>query len=663
MNEPELNLTRLIEVAQRGGMSRREALKRATALGLSAPLIAGLLAACGDDDDDDDDAGEPTATSAGGGEEPTSTAETGDATATEAEEAATETPGNEGGGESTATDELSDPTATEESAPAAGGGGRLDIIAWQAATILNAHLAQGGKDTFAARICAEPLADIDPDGQLVPILAREIPSLENGDVAADGTSVTWRLRENVAWHDGEPFTADDVVFTWQYITHPDASTSTAGTYAAIESVEAIDDVTVQVTFSEPIPDWFNAFTATTGIILPEHVLADWIGADAQDAPYNMAPIGTGPFQVVDFKPGDTVSYELNPSYWDPGKPGFDAVELKGGGDAASAARAVLETGDFDFAPFLQVEPELLASMQDAGIGSIGSTRASVVERVVLQFSDPNEEVDGERAHISTHHPAISELEFRQAMALLVDRESIATQLYGPSGEATANTLPGPPRFASTNTSFEFDVEQAMEALDAAGWELVDGLRTKGEYQTDFVFQTTVNSVRQKSQEIIKQSFEEAGIRVEIKAIESSVYFSGDVGNPDTWTKFYADMGMWSSGGTLYPLQYMGLYKSTNIETDIPQQSNDWVRGNSSRWFGTPASDEYNELWLQAESELDPETQNELFIRMNDIIVDNVVEIPLVWRFQTYAVKNDIAGLNPSGWSNEIWNIQDWTREE
>ncbi len=641
-------------------LSRREVLKRSVVLGLSAPVVAALLAACGGDDDDDDDDEEPTATAASA-QEPTATTAAAEPTATEAESVEpTATPEEV---EATAPEAAAEPTATSEPEAEAGGGGKLNIIAWQAATILNAHLSQGGKDTFAMRICAEPLADFDPDGNLVAVLATEIPSLENGDVAADGLSVTWRLREGVTWHDGEPFTADDVAFTWEYVTHPDAGTSSAGNYSAIESIDVFDDHTVTINFAEPKPDWFTPFTGTSGTIVPQHILGDWVGATAKDAPYNLDPIGTGPYRVTEFKPGDTTLYEIFENYWDAGKPSFDNVELKGGGDAISAARAVLETGDFDFAPFLQVEPELLAAMEDAGVGSIGSTRAAAVERVVLQFSDPNIEIDGEKSHISTRHPAITDDQFRQALALLADRDSIAEQLYGPAGEATANTLPGPPRFASTNTSYEFNIEKAAQMLDEAGWEVVDGLRTKGEYQTRFVFQSTVNSVRQKTQEIIKQSMEEVGIQVEIKAIDSAVYFSGDVGNPDTWTKFYADMGLWSSGATIYPLQYFQLYKSVDIAMDIPQKSNDWRRGNSSRWYGTPESDEFNKLYTQAEFELDPEVQNELFIGMNDIVVNNVVEIPLVWRFQTYAINNGIEGHQPSGWSNEIWNVADWVREE
>jgi peptide/nickel transport system substrate-binding protein len=475
--------------------------------------------------------------------------------------------------------------------------------------------------------------------------------------------VTWRLREGVTWHDGEPFTADDVVFTWEYVTHPDAGFSTAANYSSIESIDVVDDYTITINFVEPKPDWFTPFTGTSGTIVPQHILSDWVGATAKDAPFNLDPIGTGPFRVTEFKAADVTLYEINEDYWEAGKPFFDAVELKGGGEATTAARAVLETGDYDFAPFLQVEPQLLAEMEDAGVGSIGSTRAAAVERVVLQFSDPNIEVDGERSHISTHHPAITDPQFRQALALLADRDSIATQLYGPAGEATPNTLPGPPRFASPNTSYEFNIEKAAQTLDEAEWAVVDGLRTKGDYQTRFVFQSTVNSVRQKTQEIIKQAMEEVGIQVEIKAIDSAVYFSGDVGNPDTWTKFYADMGLWSSGASIYPLQYFQLYKSVDIPNDIPQKSNDWKRGNSSRWFGTPESDEFNSLFIQAESELDPEVQNELFIGMNDIVVNNVVEIPLVWRFQTYAIINGITGQLPSGWSNEIWNVKDWVRED
>ncbi len=180
-----------------GQLSRRAVLKRAMVMGLSAPVIAGLLAACGDDDDDGDDAPEATATTAGAAQ-PTAAeqeaTEAPDAEETEAPEAeATEAP------------DAAEPTATTAAAPPAeaGGGGLIRLLWWQAPTILNSHLAQGTKDYDASGLMLESLANVAADGSLVPRLAAEIPSLENGGVAEDGLSVTWKLREGVIWHDGE----------------------------------------------------------------------------------------------------------------------------------------------------------------------------------------------------------------------------------------------------------------------------------------------------------------------------------------------------------------------------------------------------------------------------------------------------------------------------
>jgi len=102
----------------------------------------------------------------------------------------------------------------------AGGGGSLKMLFWQGATLLNPHFAVGGKDQHGSRIFYEPLAAWDPEGNLVPVLAAEIPEIENGGVAPDGMSVTWRLKQGVQWHDGRPFTADDVVFNWEYAADP-----------------------------------------------------------------------------------------------------------------------------------------------------------------------------------------------------------------------------------------------------------------------------------------------------------------------------------------------------------------------------------------------------------------------------------------------------------
>src|SRR5881409_3837008 len=189
-----------------------------------------------------------------------------------------------------------------------GGGGLLKTLWWQSPTLLNPHFANGTKDQDASRIFYEPLGSYDPDGNIIPVLAAEVPSLQNGLVAKDGLSVTWRLKKNVAWHDGKPFTADDVVFNWEYVMDPATAAVTVGQYRDISRIDKLDSHTVKLVFKSPMPFWAKAF----GSIIPRHVFAPFKGARSREAPANLKPIGTGPYRVVDFRPGDLVRGEIFP---------------------------------------------------------------------------------------------------------------------------------------------------------------------------------------------------------------------------------------------------------------------------------------------------------------------------------------------------------------
>ena len=148
---------------------------------------------------------------------------------------------------------------------------------------LNPHLATGYQDFEAARIVYEPLASYDQDGVLIPFLAAEIPTVANGGVAEDGRSVTWKLRQGVKWSDGEPFTAEDVLFTYEFISNPVVAAATAQNYEAIETVEAVDNHTIKITFKRINPSWALPFTGQSGLILPRHVFSEFNGANARSA--------------------------------------------------------------------------------------------------------------------------------------------------------------------------------------------------------------------------------------------------------------------------------------------------------------------------------------------------------------------------------------------
>src|SRR5437868_12849588 len=345
-----------------------------------------------------------------------------------------------------------------------GGGGHLKVLWWQGATLLNPHFAVGTKDQDGSRFFYEPLAGWDANGNLKPCLAESIPGREDGTLAADGKSVTWKLKKGVTWHDGKPFTADDCVFTWEYARDPATASLTSGSYKDV-TVEKIDAYTVAVKFAAPTPFWADAFVAAAGCIIPKHLFADYMGAKSREAPANLKPVGTGPYKFKDFKPGDPVTGVINTEYHQENRPHFDAIEMKGGGDAVSAARAVLQTGEFDFGWNMQVEDEILLRLEKGGKGRVIMSKGGGIEHIQLNTRDPWTEVDGERASLKTTHPTLSDPAVRQALALLVDKDSVEKHIYGRTGVATANFFNNPDRFRSKPTKHEFNVAKANEGLE------------------------------------------------------------------------------------------------------------------------------------------------------------------------------------------------------
>ena len=536
----------------------------------------------------------------------------------------------------------------------AGGGGPLKLLFWQAVTLLNPHFAVGTKDQEGSRIFYEPLAGWDSEGNLVPFLAAEIPSKENDGLTEDGLSVIWKLKRGVKWHDGMPFTADDVVFNWEYARTPDTAAVSVGSYKDIK-VEKIDDFTVRIIFAKPTPFWADAFVGSYGQIIPKHLFADYIGAKSRDAPTNLKPVGTGPYMFVDFKPGDVVRAKLNPDYHVPNRPYFDTVELKGGGDAVSAARAVLQTGEYDYAWNMQVEDEILLKLESAGKGKVAIIEAGAVEFILLNATDPAVEVDGERSSLKTRHPIFSDPAVRQAINLLIDRASIEKFIYGRTGRATANLLNSPERVRSKNTKFEFNIEKANQILEAAGWKKgSDGVRAKDGKSLKFVFQTSINAPRQKTQAIVKQACQKAGIDIELKSVVGSVFFSSDTANPDTYPHFYCDAQMYQNVMQQPDPQF---FMNQCVSWEAATKENKWQGRNIVRW----QNKEYDEIYKQAEQELDPVKRAAMYIRLNDLAVGENYFLPLLNRPRTMAASGNL--IAPfSGWDNDLWQLASWYRE-
>jgi peptide/nickel transport system substrate-binding protein len=391
------------------------------------------------------------------------------------------------------------------------------------------------------------------------------------------------------------------------------------------------------------------------MIIPKHLFEAFKGGKSREAPGNLKPMGTGPYRFVEFKPGDMVKGELNPTYHMPNRPFFDIIEMKGGGDAVSAARAVIQTGEFDYAWNLQVEDDILKRMEQGGKGRADIVAGGNIEHIQLNNTDPWTEVDGERSSIKTKHPFLTDPAVRQALNLLVDRGAVQEQIYGRTGIATANFLNQPPRFASKTTKWELNVDKAAQILEAAGWKKgSDGIRAKDGKKLKMVYQTSINAPRQKNQQIVKQAAAKAGIDMELKSVTASVYFSSDVANPDTYTHFYTDIQMYTTT-MIQPDPELFMNQFTSWE--VASKENKWQGRNITRW----KSEEYDKLYRAAESELDPVKRAALFIRMNELVIQNVVVIPVVFRPRVAAIANTMR-VEQSGWDADFWNLQSWYRE-
>ena len=559
-----------------------------------------------------------------------------------------------GGSEMAADEEMAEEEAMEEE------GKVLTILYWQAASLPGPYLSGGTKDQDAGAITLEPLANYDPNGTIVPRLAVEIPTIENGGVSEDLMTITWTLKEGLLWSDGSDVTADDVVFTWQYCSDESTGCTASEAFLGIESVEALDDRTIMITFDSPTPYPYNAFVGANTPIISSVQFADCVGAAAQTCnEENTAPLGTGPYRIIDFKVNDVAVYERNPHYH--GEPAFfDTVVFKGGGDAASAARAVLETGEADYAWNLQVEPDILRDMEAAGLGKVVSAFAGYVERVLVNQTNPHSDLGDDRSEYkdgNNAHPFLTFPPIPQAMSMAIDRTLISEQLYGFAGQPTCNVIPAPLHYVSesNDTCLTQDIDGANALLDENGVldSDGDGIREYNGIPLKVSYQTSTNSVRQKTQALLRQWWLQIGIETELINHDASVFFGGDPNSPDTYQKFYTDLQMYTTGPTIDPQQHL----SNWICEQIPMRENSWGGGNIFRGCNA----EFDALFEQlTQTPVGPEREA-LVKQLNDINVQNNYQIPLVYRGEVSAHLNTLQGVWINGWDSQMWNVGDWHR--
>jgi peptide/nickel transport system substrate-binding protein len=603
----------------------------------AAAAVALVVSACGGDDDTTD--GGATETTAGGGGATETTAGGDGATETTAGgDGATETTAG-GGGDSMA-----------------GEGGELLLLQWQAPSQANALLSSGTKDLLAGSLVNEALVEFAPDGSVVAALAAEVPSAGNG-ISDDQTQITYKLRDDVLWSDGTPFTSADVVFSYEYCVNEETGCSNEN-FGDVTSVVADDDYTVTITFDAPKPYPFTAFAGYASPVIQAAQFADCVGAAAKScSDQNFAPIGTGPYMVTDLRPEDTVTYEMNPNYRGvaEGKPFFSSVTIKGGGDAEAAARSVLEVGEADYGWNLQVAPEILSAMESAGNGYLLAGFASSVEHINLNQTDPDASPPSE----GTPNPLfVDNPDLHKALSIAINRDELVAVGYGPAGAPTCYFWPVEGQTSGNlDDCLTQDIDGANALLDGLGYMDTDGdgvREAPGYGPLEFDYVTSTNAVRQSNQELVKSYWEQIGVKANMKNEDASLFFDGTCASDACIWKFFTDIEMFTNSSSGPDgAGYLNGFKSDQIPTsatswggeNIPRINNPELDALIDEMVAAPVGDERIDLVAQ----------------VNDLVSSTGV-IPLIYRANNSAFANSIEGVGDlNGWDSEYWNIEDWTR--
>jgi len=459
-------------------------------------------------------------------------------------------------------------------------------------------------------------------GEWMPDLAVEVPTLQNGGVSRDGLTVTYKLRPGITWHDGSPFTADDVKFTWQIIMNSKINVVSRDGYDKIKAIDTPDKYTVVVKFKE----YYAAHLTLFRTILPKHILQ--AVDDINKAAFNRSPIGTGPFKFKEWRLAESVVLESNSTYFR-GKPNLDTIIYKVIPDS-NIMLIQLKAGEVDIvsnAPFAQLDQ----------IKDIAGMQVIVTPNMIWEHLDFN-----------LDNALFQDVRVRQAVALGIDKQAlIANVLKNTASLAVGDQSPLSWGYNSEAKQEVRDVNAARELLVQAGWKLEeDGIFAKDGRKLAFSLAfPTGNRSREIVASVIGQQLKEVGIAVEIKPIDTKIFFADVLKKRGFETVMYA----WVAG--IDP-DNLSLWHSKRI----PSRNNGYEGQNYPGWRNA----EIDALTEQGARTIDIAGRKQIYFRIQDIIVQEHPVVPLYFRSNIDVVKNSVVNFhsNPTPTGN-LWGAWQW----
>jgi len=517
------------------------------------------------------------------------------------------------------------------------------MVAWQEPEHLNAELGTQTVLSHVFEFFGEGLAQTNDKGAWIPRLATEIPSTANGGVSADGKTITWKLRKNVKWHDGNDFTCADLQFTLQVIRTPNNGALDTSAFADLDALDCPDPNTAVLKFKNFYGAWIRLFNGV-GVIFPKNAgkpeeMKTWA--------YNRKPVGTGPFKVTEFVTADHITLERNPSYWQDGKPYLDKVIVRIV-PSSEVAMQLMKNSEADIM-WNNTEADLPALEKMTNV-ALFSAPQSGGERLILNSTVPTDPSDNK-----TPHPILGDVKVRQAIAYGIDKKTIIDKLLYGKALPGSSELNVDPYNCTDIKAYPFDAAKAKALLDDAGWKAgADGIRVKNGVRLRLKYQTTTgNKLREDSQVLIVENMKAIGVEFFIENQPSSLLLGGWAANSPRKKGNY-DILMYTTNAGIDPHTHMFNYFDSK---SIP--SPDFQGGvNYSRW-NDPQTDQLVE---KAGSIPDWPQRKDLYCQAAARVVDGATHIYLYQRYNLQSFNNRVQGWLATPWGGPAWNAADlWVK--
>jgi peptide/nickel transport system substrate-binding protein len=526
-------------------------------------------------------------------------------------------------------------------------GGTMTVAVWQEPNTLYPYYATQTVSTLVYETVLEGLVLVTPEGNYQPVLAKEVPTTANGGLklSSDGKrmDVTYRLKPNLKWADGQPLTSDDILFTWQAIMK-DPKVTTRGGYDEITSIDTPDSLTAVVHYRSIYAPYASRFSSSAGQpILPKHVLEK--EADISKSEFVRTPFGTGPFKITEFKSADHITAERNPNYREAGKPYLDRIIFRSV-PSREVAVAQLKAGEVD-AMWNLLEAQLpdLAKQTDIKVHAVAGPS---VERLEFNLAKPANPADR-----SVPHPVLGDVNMRHALVLATPKKQLVDKLLYGKATVAQSTLSIGWAAPKDVRQDDYNPTKAKQLLDQAGWVPgSDGIRVKSGVRASLKITTTTgDKIREEIEQVLIDEWKQIGVALEVSNVPSSVLFgSWSANSPRKKGNF--DINMYASSPDIDPQETVAQRFACD---NIPRPENSGAGFNYYRYCDSQT----DQLIQQAGSIVDQDKRKQLYSSILKRVNDAHISVWLYNRSNIDAYRFNVGGYKDNGWDNFTWNTQDW----